>query len=265
MNPGTVNIWTSCWKLVGSEEIWKKDILFEAEILEANEGISYCVFECFSNFQIAKKVSKLKNISSMKIKSKLFGWWKFPGRDFPQCSWFQLKKFVRFLNISSHFVSWFRNPLRWGSRVDVRTVEVAYEQVGRSYGVRRRFKSVSDIGETVDTSQGCTICIWENRFSWFRNLPKEGFRAGSTFLPLPLAELRSRGFEQNQQSSVKYWKKRKFERCATKNIVLLLDHRKKQFPGSVVGGLGVATFSHEISCLAPVIMAYYNIPAEALP
>ena len=38
-----------------------------------------------------------------------------------------------------------------------------------------------------------------------------------------------------------------------KNVFLLLDHRKKQFPGGVVGGLGVTIFSHEISCLAPVI------------
>ena len=29
-----------------------------------------------------------------------------------------------------------------------------------------------------------------------------------------------------------------------KIIILLLDHRKKQFPEGVVGGLGVATFSH---------------------
>ena len=48
-----------------------------------------------------------------------------------------------------------------------------------------------------------------------------------------------------------------------KNICLLLDHRKKQFPGGLVVGLGVATFSHlrhvvpplKIPCLAPVMSA----------
>ena len=50
-----------------------------------------------------------------------------------------------------------------------------------------------------------------------------------------------------------------------KNVFLLLDHRKKQFPGGVVGGLGVATFSHlrhvvpplKIPCLAPVIPIHH--------
>ena len=59
-----------------------------------------------------KKFRKLKTFSSMKIKSKLFEWWDFSGRDFPQCSCFQLKKYAFIFNICPYSNSLFRNPLR---------------------------------------------------------------------------------------------------------------------------------------------------------
>ena len=61
----------------------KINILFEAEILEANHGISYSIFECFGNFQIATKISKIGNFLFDENKIKTFWVLKIFGPRFP--------------------------------------------------------------------------------------------------------------------------------------------------------------------------------------
>lgn len=77
-------------------------ILFEAEVLGANQGISYGVFECFSNFQIAQKNSKFKNIFVDENKFKTFRVIKISGPRFPPMFMCSIEKVCRnFGNLST--------------------------------------------------------------------------------------------------------------------------------------------------------------------
>ena len=97
----------------------KKHILFEAEILGANHGISYSIFECFSNFQIATKISKIEYFffDENKIKtfwvmkniwSKIFGKVGFQLQIFGKSKFSKISDFFDFRKISSIEIQIFR-------------------------------------------------------------------------------------------------------------------------------------------------------------
>ena len=66
--------------------------------METNEGISYGVFECFSVFQIAKKIRKLKNVSSMKKVQKHLGCRTFSDHTIFSMFMISIEKKVRFFS-----------------------------------------------------------------------------------------------------------------------------------------------------------------------